>query len=159
MEKYDPPMFDRDPEVVAEGRCGGHRQRQRVEGDTNGKRREHRRHLLYTRAYFQDNKFGSHPRTSPSISSPIPSAPGDAADDPGHEEVRYYYYRKRQPRPARHLVERCTEDPRFHDIQRYMHFDAGRRWYVAVDTNIADPLVEPSHSRRGPRHARPLRRR
>ncbi len=143
MEKYDPPMFDQIRRRVAEGRWEVTAS-QWVEGDTNLASGESiSRHLLYTRAYFQD-KFGlspedvtidfepdtfGHPATLPTILT--------------RGGVRHYYHCRgsRGPHVTWWVGPDGSKILAFNDIQWYMHFDAGRR-HVAVDTNIADPLVE-----------------
>ncbi|MCU0523086.1 MAG: hypothetical protein MUF84_20665, partial [Anaerolineae bacterium] len=143
IEKYDPPMFDLIRQRVAEGRWEVTAS-QWVEGDTNLSNGESiSRHLLYTRAYFQKafglspedvtidfepDTFG-HPATLPTILA--------------RGGVRHYYHCRGSRGP--HVYWWVGPDGSkilvFNDIQWYMHFDAARR-HVAVDTNMADPLME-----------------
>ncbi len=115
-----------------------------VEGDTNLANGESiSRHLLYTRAYFQD-VFGLSPEDVPIDFEP--DTFGHPATLPtilARGGVRYYYHCRGSRGP--HLYWWLGPDGSrllvFNDIQWYMHFDAERR-HVAVASNIADPLVE-----------------
>ncbi len=143
IQKYDPPMFDLIRQRVAAGRWEVTAS-QWVEGDTNLSSGESiSRHLLYTRAYLQEtfglspedvtidfepDTFG-HPATLPTILA--------------RGGVRHYYHCRGSRGP--HVYWWVGPDGSrilvFNDIQWYMHFDAAHR-RVAVDTNMADPLME-----------------
>ncbi|TFG72698.1 MAG: alpha-mannosidase, partial [Anaerolineales bacterium] len=142
IEKYNPAMFERIRQRVGEGRWEVTAS-QWVEGDKNLASGESiSRHLLYTRAYFQDkfvlapedvridfepDTFG-HPASMPAILT--------------QGGVRYYYHCRGSRGP--HVYWWVGADGSrilaFNDIQWYMHFTADRE-SVAIAPNIAEPLI------------------
>ncbi len=141
IEMYNPALFERIRERVREGRWEVTAS-QWVEGDKNMASGESlSRHLLYTRAYFQE-KFGlapedvqvdfapdtfGHPATLPTILS--------------RGGVKYYYHCRGSHGP--HLYWWVGPDKArvlvFNDIQWYMHMDQGK---VEVNPKVVDPLLE-----------------
>ena len=142
IEKYNPAMFERIRQRVREGRWEVTAS-QWVEGDKNLASGESiSRHLLYTRAYFQDkfdlapedvridfepDTFG-HPASLPAILT--------------QGGVRYYYHCRGSRGP--HVYWWVGADGSrilaFNDIQWYMHFTSDRK-SVAIAPNIAEPLI------------------
>ena len=142
IEKYNPAMFERIRQRVREGRWEVVAS-QWVEGDKNLASGESiSRHLLYSRAYFQDkfdlapedvridfepDTFG-HPASMPTILT--------------QGGVRYYYHCRGSRGP--HVYWWVGADGSrilaFNDIQWYMHFDAAHR-NVAIAPNMAEPLI------------------
>jgi alpha-mannosidase len=142
IEKYNPVMFERIRQHVHEGRWEVTAS-QWVEGDKNLASGESiSRHLLYTRAYFQQkfnlapedvridfepDTFG-HPASLPTILS--------------QGGVRYYYHCRGSRGP--HVYWWVGADGSriltFNDIQWYMHFTADHR-QIAIEPSMADPLI------------------
>lgn len=142
IEKYNPEMFQRIRQRVKEGRWEVTAS-QWVEGDKNLASGESiSRHLLYTRAYFQE-KFALSPEDvqidfEPDTFGHPASLPTILAQG----GVRYYYHCRGSRGP--HLYWWVGADGSriltFNDIQWYMHHDAGYR-HIAIDASIADPLI------------------
>jgi len=139
-EKYHPALFARIQQLVREGRWEVTAS-QWVEGDKNMASGESlSRHLLYTRAYFQE-KFGLKPEDVQVDFEP--DTFGHPATLPtllAQGGVKYYYHCRGSAGP--HLYWWIGPDGArlltFNDIQWYMPLTPG----LAVTPAVVDPLLE-----------------